>query len=107
MKQLELVNKIQALKLENPDALIRICVDNDELTDDHRWTVHEITRVELAAWIELDDTVYTGEHDAKEAIEEMIYDNNKPLEKETFNSLVDEYFSTHCIDAICVYTNAV
>ena len=100
-EQIEMIQKVIDLKKENPAAEIKVCVDND-LSEDHGWTSHKIQKVELSSWINVNDSIYTDEDLAKDAIEDMFFDDEKDLEKLSFKT--NSYFEKHAVGAICIFT---
>lgn len=107
MTQVEFVQKIMYLAAANPEAEIKVCVDN-EFADDYGWTAHKITRVELSEWIPLDERIYTDEDLAKDEILDMLFDAEKHggLSDSEFEAMVDKYYRQHVVDAICIHTSA-
>jgi hypothetical protein len=104
--QIDHIKAILTLSQENPDAILRFCVDGDAICD-YGWTAHTIDRVEFCCWIEVNERIYTEEDSAKDEIGEMIYDKNtKNLSDADYDLLIDEYYNNHKIDAICVFTSA-
>ena len=102
MKQIDFINKIVELKAANPDAEIKMCVSN-EFADDYGWTAHEITRVELSPYIEIDERIYTDKDSAIEEIYDTVDDGK--MSAEELEMAADAFYKENVIIAICVYTD--
>jgi hypothetical protein len=102
-EQIEFIKEILRLKEENPNAEIKICVDN-EFAEDCGWTSHRIKRVELCSWIVIGEHIYTDEDLAKDDLMDELYISD--LSTKDSNSLVDMHFSEGAVEAICVFTEA-
>jgi hypothetical protein len=99
--QIEFVREIIELSEKHPSAQIKLCVDGDEV-EEYGWTAHEIRRVELLRWVEVNEQIYTDEKSAKYEIQDMLF--NSDIHPDELKKQVDDYFEEHAVDAICVFT---
>ena len=94
MTNLDFLKKAVSLAEENPELLIHICVDGDEVLE-FGWTSHIIHDVKVGYWIRIEGRIFT---DLESAIDE-IFDNTEE-NKDAIRSRLQNK------KAILIYTEA-
>lgn len=94
-KQRELLNKAVLLAQAYPDVQIHVCVDNDEIAEDFRWTSHHISKVELGEWATYNEKIFVDKSDYFDEVEWM-----EDIE------LTEEELDAAFAPAILIYTRA-
>jgi hypothetical protein len=101
--QEQLLQKVLDLKKQRPDLDIKICVSNDDLSDECRYSLHKIASVEIETWFETDEQIYT-DYDILEYFEEQVFDEYPDFSDKRIEALAKRLYLEHKKEVICVYT---
>lgn len=104
--QEQFLQEIMDLKKQRPDLEIKICVSNDDLSDEGGWSLHKISSVKVEVWFETDEQIYTDECSIFEYLKEQVFDEYPDFSDKRIEGLAEMRYLEQVKQAICVYTCA-
>jgi hypothetical protein len=104
--QEQLLQEILNLKKEHPDLEIKICVSDDDLSDEGGWSLHKISTVKIETWFEANERIYTDESYILDYLEEQVFDEYPDFSCKRIRGLAEMRYLEQVKEVICVYTCA-